>query len=81
MNLEKVNFVNDKQFDRIMNKLDQISKLLALDVVRNIEHKKEKIIALSKYDFKPLEICTLLGVKRAYVDNTLSVHRKERKKT
>jgi hypothetical protein len=69
--------MNEKQFKDIMAKLDQISKLLGVTIVKDFKNQKAQIIALSQYGFKPMEICSLLGAKRGYVDNTLSTYRKE----
>jgi hypothetical protein len=68
------------QFESIMAKLDQISNLLAFGIVKDLGNQKKQIIELSRFGFRPKEICSFLGAKRSYVDNTLSAYRKEQTK-
>ena len=73
-------FMDKTQFESIMAKLDQISNLLALGIVKDLGNQKKQIIELSRYGFRSKEICSLLGAKEGHVNNTLSAYRKEQTK-
>ena len=67
---------DETQFKEILNKLDLIVRLLALNIVKDLQIQKEKIIALSSFGFGPTDIAKLLGT----TPNTVSVALSETKK-
>ena len=60
------------QFDTICKKLDDITKLLALNYVKDIELQKDKILILSAFGFTPTQIAKILGTSSNTVSVTLS---------
>lgn len=71
--------MEDKQFDVLQNKLDKITKLLALSFLKEVEQEKEKIRLLDSMDFQPIEIARVLGKKPKTVRGELSRLRKSRR--
>ncbi|MHA1410209.1 MAG: sigma factor-like helix-turn-helix DNA-binding protein [Candidatus Odinarchaeia archaeon] len=69
--------MKEEQYEKIINKMDEIIKLLALNLVKEEKFQKNKIIELSKLDFKPSEIAQLLGTTPNTVRVTLHEARKE----
>ncbi|MGD6810109.1 MAG: hypothetical protein ACQCN3_10475 [Candidatus Bathyarchaeia archaeon] len=69
-----------KQFDQLIEKLDKISKLLALNLVKDYDKQKEKIIALSSFGFGVTEIANLLNTSVGTANQALIRARKEKAK-
>ncbi|MFX1475744.1 MAG: hypothetical protein ACFFCO_09765, partial [Promethearchaeota archaeon] len=65
------------QFDRLLERLEMISRLLVAIALKEIKTKKEKIITLSSLGFRPVEIAQLLGITDKFVNARLSEARKE----
>jgi len=57
--------MDEKQFKEIVNKLDLIIRLLAQNIVKDMESQKEKILMLSSFGFGATEIAKILGKKSA----------------
>jgi len=72
--------MDDRQFEELKEKLNVITKLLALNLVRDIKIQKDQIIALSSFGFKPSEIAELLGTTANTVNVALSRARKKESK-
>lgn len=70
-----------KQFDEIINKLEKIAKLLALNLVKDQEKQKDKIIILSSFGYGVTEIAALLNTTVGTANQTLIRERKGKKKT
>ena len=62
-------------------RLDTISKLLGLILVRDVKSKQERVKLLDVAGFSPSEIADLLGVKTGTVHVTLFNIRRAKKKT
>jgi DNA-directed RNA polymerase specialized sigma24 family protein len=56
----------------ISTKMDQIIRLLALNLVKDMETQKEQILTLASFDFGPSEIAELIGTTSNTVNVTLS---------
>lgn len=72
--------VSTDQFRKLMEKLNLIIQLLALNLVRDMKTQKEKIIALHSLGIRPSKIAKLLNISDNYVNVTLSNFRKKQKK-
>ncbi len=72
--------MDERQFKEIMNKMDLIVRLLALNTVKDLKVQKDKTIALSSFGFGPSEIARLLGTTPNTVNVVLSEVRKRAKK-
>jgi DNA-directed RNA polymerase specialized sigma24 family protein len=72
--------MDEKQFKEIINKIDLIVRLLALNIVKDLAVQKEKILALSSFGFGPSEIAKLLGTTPNTVSVALSETKKKAKK-
>ena len=73
--------MEDKQFKELKEKLDVITKLLTLNLVKDMELQKDQIIALSSFGFQPSQIADLLGTTANTVRVTLSMARKKMRKS
>ncbi len=60
--------------------MDLTVRLLALNIVKDLQVQKEKIIALSSFGFGPSEIANLLGTTPNTVSVALSDIKKKAKK-
>jgi len=69
--------LEQKQFEEIKEKIDLIIRLLALNLVKDAETQKDKIIALRNLGFKPAEIAEILGTTANTVRVTLSKIRRK----
>jgi hypothetical protein len=58
--------LDERQFSTIVDKLDKILKLLAIETVRGKEKEQEKIDLLDSLGFKASEIDRLLGKSPGY---------------
>jgi len=72
--------IDEKQFKEITSKMDLVIRLLALNIVKDLNVQKDKIITLSSFGFGPSEIAKLLGTTPNAVNVTLSEMRKKTKK-
>ena len=60
--------MNDSQFKQILNRLDVLARLLALNLPEKIS-QPDKIEILANMDMQPKDIATILGV----TPNTVSI--------
>jgi DNA-binding NarL/FixJ family response regulator len=72
--------MDEKQFNEIVGKMDLIVRLLAINLVKDLNVQKDKIIALSSFGLGPSEIAKLLGTTPNTVNVALSAIRKKAKK-
>lgn len=72
--------MNDKQFEKLTERIDILIKLTALNTLRD-KTPKEKVRTLFGLGLKPLEIARVIDKSRNYVDVTLHRIRKEEEKT
>jgi DNA-directed RNA polymerase specialized sigma24 family protein len=63
----------------ISSKLDKVSKLLTLNLVKDQEKQKDKIIALAGFGYGVTDISEMLDTTTGTVNQTLVRFRKERK--
>lgn len=70
--------MDDKQFQELKDKMNVITKLLALNIVRDMKVQKDKIITLSSFGFQPSQIAELLGTTANTVSVALSKSRKKK---
>ena len=70
--------MDEKQFETIIVKLDKIVDLLALNMVRDCEKQKDKIVALSSFGYGQSEIARLLNTTPGTVNQALVRSRKEK---
>ena len=69
--------MNDEQFKELKDKLDVITRLLALNIVKDMKLQKDQILTLSSFAFQPSQIAELLGTTANTVRVTLSTARKK----
>jgi len=69
--------MSEDQYNLIIEKLNKIMRLLTLDVLKEKQTQKEKILFLHSSDFKPLEISKILSTSSNTVNVRLSEARKE----
>jgi DNA-directed RNA polymerase specialized sigma24 family protein len=72
--------MDEKQFEKILNKIDLAINLLAVNLVKDSKNQKEKITTLSAFGFKPAEIAKLIGTTANTVSVALSDLKKKDKK-
>jgi hypothetical protein len=70
--------LDDEQFGTLLDKLDKILRLQALDVVKTLPKEQDKIEQLDAAGFKPAEIDRLLGKTSGY-SNVVLGRLKEKK--
>jgi DNA-directed RNA polymerase specialized sigma24 family protein len=68
--------MDEKQFKEIISKLDLITRLLALNMVKDLQSQKDKILTLDSFGLKPKEIADYLGTTINTVKVTLSKAKK-----
>lgn len=68
--------MDERQFKEVINKMDLIVRLLALNIVKDLKVQKDKIMTLSSFGFGPSEIARLLGTTPNTVNVALSEVRK-----
>lgn len=56
----RIRTLEDEQFKEILSRLDKITKLLSLSIVRTFD-PDERILTLSSVGFQPAEIASLQG--------------------
>jgi DNA-directed RNA polymerase specialized sigma24 family protein len=71
--------MDEKQFKEIISRLDLITRLLALNMVKNLKTQKDKILTLDSFGLKPKEIANYLGTTINTLNVTLSEARKMRR--
>jgi hypothetical protein len=71
--------VDPKQFDELNKKLDLISRLLSLNLVKDLESITLKVRVLHSCGFKPNEIAVLLNKEPNHIHQIL--HKLKTKKT
>jgi DNA-binding CsgD family transcriptional regulator len=69
--------MDDKQFKELMNKIDLITRLFALTLVKDMKVQKDQIIALSNYGLESSQIAEILGTTANTVNVALSRERKK----
>jgi len=72
--------MDEAQLKAIQQKMDLIARLLALNLIREAQSDKERIVKLSSAGFRPTEIAVLLKKQVNTVNVRLSEARKEAKK-
>ena len=72
--------MDDTQFKELKDKLGVITKLLTLNLVRDMKLQKDKIIVLASFGFQPVQIAELLGTTPDTVSSTLYRARKKKRK-
>jgi len=71
--------MDEKQFEEISGKLDLITRLLALNLVKDMKTQNEKILTLSSFGFGPTSIAEMLGTSSNTVNVALSKIRSKKK--
>ena len=77
MNLETV-IIEKKQFDEMLGKMERISVLLALNLAKDCNVQKDKILMLSSLGYGVTEIAKLLNTTVGTVNQALVRSRKEK---
>ena len=72
--------MDEKQFNELMAKMNLITRLLTLNLVKDEKVQKSKIIALSNLGLNPSEIADILSTTSNTVRVALSRHKKRKKK-
>lgn len=70
--------IEKTQFDELLNKLEKITKLLALNIVNDCKTQKDKILLLSSFGYGVTEISQLLSTSVGTVNIALVRSRKEK---
>jgi transcriptional regulator len=70
--------MDDKQFKELLSRLDQITRFLALTLVKDVKVQKDQIIALSNYGLEPSQIACILRTTANTVSVALSRAKKEK---
>lgn len=70
--------MDQKQFDTVTDKMDKMTKLLAVLVMKGIEKEHEKIDLLDTLGFRPVEIARMLNKSPENVSVVLSNIRKKK---
>lgn len=71
--------MNDKQFEKLIERIDILIKMTALNTLRD-KTPKEKVRTLFGLGLKPLDIARVIDKSRNYVGVTLHRIRKEEEK-
>jgi len=72
--------MDEGQFKEITSKLDLITRLLTLNLVKDRKTQKEKILALSSLGLSPSNIAVILGTSLNTANVALSRSRSKEKK-
>ena len=70
--------MDEKQFSTIVDKLDKMLKLLAIETVKGKEKEQDKIDLLESIGFKSSEIDRLLGKSAGYSSVVIAQLRKKK---
>jgi len=73
--------LDKNQFDAIIERLDRLTKLIALQSVKGEVREQDKILLLSEIGFRPSEIGQLLGKSSTNISVVLSKIRKGQQPT
>jgi len=68
--------MEDKQFKELINKLDILIKLNAINIIKDKKYR-EQVKILSSYGFKPNEIAEILGKTSHEIRNVIYRLRKK----
>ena len=71
--------MNEKQFERLMQKMDLLIKINGINIINQLETDKEKIILLTELGLSAGEIITITGIRDQYVYDVRSRYSKEDK--
>ena len=72
--------MEEKQFKELTDKLNLMTRLLALNLVKDLKTQSEKIVVLSSFGFGPSNIADMLGTSSNTVNVVLSSIRSKKKK-
>ena len=70
--------MDEKQFTVVIDKLDKVLRLLAIETVKGLAREQDKIELLDTLEFKSSEIDRLLGKSPGYSSVVLSQLRKKK---
>lgn len=70
--------IEKSQFDGLVNKLDKIATLLALNIAKDCKTQKEKVLLLSSLNYSPTDVAKMLNTTLGTVTKDLSRSRKEK---
>ena len=70
--------IDKKQFETILAKLDRVTDVLALNIVRDYDKQKDKISGLSSLGYGVTDIAKLLNTTAGTVNQALVRSRKEK---
>jgi DNA-binding CsgD family transcriptional regulator len=70
--------IEKSQFEGLVNKLDKIATLLALNIAKDCKTQKEKVLLLSSLNYSPTDIAKMLNTTIGTVTKDLSRSRKEK---
>ena len=74
--------MDQKQFDAVIDKLDKMTKLLAVPALKEKEKEQDKIELLDQLGFRPVEIAKILNKSPENVGVVLgNIRRKKAPKT
>lgn len=68
--------MDDKQFETLMEKIDVLGRLLALNALSGRKTLADRVVALSTVGFRPKDIGWLLGKDPQRINEMLYKHRK-----
>lgn len=70
--------IEKKQFDEMLNKIEKVTSLLALNLVKDCKMQKDKILMLSSLGYGVTDISKLLNATVGTVNQALVRARKEK---
>ena len=70
--------MNDNQFKQVLQRLDAIARLLALNLPKEID-QNQKMVILSELGLQPKDIAKILGTTANAV--SIALHRSKKKKS
>ncbi len=70
--------MDSEQFETLIDKLDKITRLLAVQIVKEVEREQDKIDLLDALGFRPVEIARFLNKTPENVSVVLSNIRKRK---
>ena len=70
--------LDKNQFDAIIDRLDKLTKLVALQLVRGESTERDKILILSDIGFRPAEVGRLLGKSPTNISVVLTQMKKKK---
>ncbi len=72
--------MDQKQFETLVDKLDKVTRLLAVQTVKGLEKEQDKIELLDSIGFRPSEIDKLLNKTPGYASAALANIKKKQQK-